>query len=338
MTRTIFRLAFLVLVTGTCLIAQEPLYTLKVDVPWVAVDVTVTDRTGKTVSNLSAQDFQIFEDGVPQQIHAFNPASAPYNILLLFDRSGSTQHKWLFMQKAIAGFIANLRPQDRIAIDSFDMEFESLTRWTDKRQLSISALDALTRSRSIGGTALYRSLETVVRSQFKTVNGRRAVVVLTDGRDTSLYKDSVALNRIVEGEDDRKYLKTLKAVREQRIPLYFVAVNTDLNLEPNLTGSDEYRNLQVIFPDSPLPNRFLTEVRARMQQLAEQSGGQVLYPRTIDDIIPLYERIGRELGTAYSLAYVSENPKTDGTLRRIEIRPTDGTLRISQSRTSYYAR
>src|SRR6476660_4071206 len=107
MRRIMVRLPLMALVTAAALLGQQPLYTLKVDVPWVTVDVTVTDGSGKTVSDLKAEDFQVFENGVPQQIHGFAPISAPYNVLLLFDRSGSTEHKWAFMRRATAGLITN---------------------------------------------------------------------------------------------------------------------------------------------------------------------------------------------------------------------------------------
>ena len=104
MLRKLFRLLLLTVISGASVLGQEPVYTLKVDVPWVTVDVTVTDRTGKNVTDLTLSDFQILENGVPQEIHAFAPATMPYNILLLFDRSGSTEHKWQFMLRAVARF------------------------------------------------------------------------------------------------------------------------------------------------------------------------------------------------------------------------------------------
>src|SRR5262245_24390154 len=102
MHRTTVRLLALVLVTGAMLRAQEPLYTLKVDVPWVVVDVTVTDPNGRTVSDLTHDDFEVLENGVPQQVRSFTPIATPYNVLLLFDRSGSMEHKWPFMLRAAA--------------------------------------------------------------------------------------------------------------------------------------------------------------------------------------------------------------------------------------------
>src|SRR5262245_14518994 len=120
MPHSLVRLLLVVIVSAGLLCGQESLYTLKVDVSLVAVDVSVKDPSGKLVSDLVQGDFEVYENGVPQELRYFTPISTPYNILLLFDRSGSTQHKWPLMQRAVAGFIASLRKQDRVAIGSFD--------------------------------------------------------------------------------------------------------------------------------------------------------------------------------------------------------------------------
>src|SRR5882672_6472072 len=133
MPSIMFRLLVAALVSAALVSAQEGPYTLRVDVPYVSVDVSVQDPGGKTVSDLSANDFELYEDGVRQEIGYFSPASAPYNVFLLFDRSGSTQHKWPFMQKAVAALISNLRHQDHIAIGTFDYELQLQMGWTDSR-------------------------------------------------------------------------------------------------------------------------------------------------------------------------------------------------------------
>jgi VWFA-related protein len=318
--------------------AQQPEYTLKIDVPYVSVDVTVQDATGQILSDLPADAFEVYENGVRQSIRSFLPVSTAYNVLLLFDRSGSTQDKWPLMQRAVAGFIANLRSQDQIAIASFDSELEFQQQWTGNRQTALLALPKLTEGYNIGETNFYAAVEQVLRREFRKVGGRRALVVLTDGRDTFLYKQLVSHDRLIDPKDERPFENALKVVRAERVPTYFIAFNTDRNLEPNTVGADEYRNLRVIYPNSDIPDRYLAAVRLRMEQLADASAGRVIYPAKLQDIVPLYQQIGRELGTSYSLGYVSSNAARDGSLRRIEVRIQRVGLRVTQSRTDYYAK
>jgi VWFA-related protein len=338
MPRRFIRLILVVTVTCSLLQAQETLYTLKVDVPVVSVDVTVTDALGHPVNNLVKDDFEILEDGVAQEVRFFSPSSSPFNVLLLFDKSGSIQHKWVFMQRAILALIANLRPHDRVAIGTFGYELEMHVGWADSLRKAVDSLPGLITGEPTGGTNLYKSLQNVLTRGFKEVQSRRALIVLTDGRDTSLYLQVVSRNRMPESGSDRDFQSLLRVARRQRIPIYFAAINTDRNLEPNTAGGDEYRNLRTIFPNSAIPSQFLIEVRNRMEILADVTGGSLLFPTKIDDVVPMYERIGRELGLSYSLAYIPKNAQTDGSYRRIEVRPRVDGLTIKQSRAGYTAR
>ena len=338
MSRTVIRLLVLAFVTGACLLAQGPEYTLKVDVPYVLVDVTVQDASGKVIKDLSAGSFNLYEDGIQQQIRYFSPVSTPYNIFLLFDRSGSTQDKWPLMQQAVAGLIANLRHQDHIAMAAFDSDLQRELTWTNDRQKALFALPQLIRPQRIGGTNFYASLEQVLSNEFKKVTNRRAVIVLTDGRDTSIYRELMLTNRLLDMDQDRPYQRLLKTARKQQIPIYTIAFNTDRNLEPNTVGADEYERLRVIFPRSPVPEQYLEGVRTRMENLADSSGGRILYPRNIEEIVPLYQQIGSELGLSYTLGYVSSNPQKNGSFRHIEVRTHDTALHAMQSRNGYYAR
>src|SRR3989442_2485953 len=181
------RLLVLAFVSGTLLSAQVSDYTLRVDVPFVLVDVTVQDDHSKVVDDLSRQSFQVYEDGIPQEIKYFSPVSTPYNIFLLFDRSGSTQDKWPLMQRAVAGFISSLRPQDHIAIAAFDSELQRELAWTNDRQKSLLALPQLILPRKIGGTDCYGSVVRTLRNEFNKTNDRRALNVFTDRSENALY-------------------------------------------------------------------------------------------------------------------------------------------------------
>jgi len=338
MLRTSFRLLAVAFVSGTCLSAQQPDYALKIDVPFVFVDATVQDADGSIVGDLSKDAFEVYEDGELQEITYFRPVSTPYDIFLLFDRSGSTQDKWSLMQRAVAGFIANLRQQDRIAIASFDADLQQQLSWTGDRQKALLALAQLIRPHKLGGTDFYGAVEHTLRREFSKTNSRRVLVVLTDGRDTSIYKELMLTNRLLEPEEDRRYQRVLKTARSERIPIYVIAFNTDKNLEQNRIGGDEYRSLQIVFPKMTVAQQYLTGVRRRMEQLTEVSAGRILYPERLEDIVPLYQQIGRELGMSYTVGYVPHNTDKNGAFHKIEIRTSDSRLRVTQSRTAYRER
>src|SRR5438034_9274591 len=293
-----FRLPIVAFVSWAWLSAQQPDYTLRVDVPFTFVDVTVQDAGGTIISDLPQQLFEIYENGSRQQIRYFGAVSTPYNIFLLFDRSGSTQDKWLLMQRAVAGFIANLRPQDRIAIATFDADFAEQLSWTSDRQKALLALPQLIHPQKIGGTDFYGAVDRVLRREFNKINGRRALVVLTDGRDTSIYKELMTRNRLLERTEDRPYQRMLRTASNQRIPVYVIAFNTDRNLELNSLGADEYRRLRIVFPNSSLPERYLSGVCNCMEALADVAVGRNGLPNRLEDIVALYQQIGRDVGNS----------------------------------------
>jgi VWFA-related protein len=321
-------------VTAALTLAQEPLYTLKIDVPVVLVDAAVFGPDNKPITTLNETDFVVLEDGVPQQIRSFSSVSAPYNILLLFDRSGSTESRWNLMQTAVGGFLDNLRKQDRAAVAAFDADFEMLSGWKDSPNHALSVLEELLRPRpeSSGVTDLYRALERAAGREFRDVKGRRCVIVLTDGRDVSLYRQIVNLNRTPGVAEDRDFQKTLRTIVKDETPVYFIAVNTDQNLDSTEPGAD-YLRLRRLFPDSPVPLQFVTEARLRMETVAGASGGQVFYPKRLQDLIPLYGQISRDLSSSYSLGYTPSG--RSARTHRIEVRVKDPALRVVQSRNKY---
>jgi Ca-activated chloride channel homolog len=299
------------LVAGLLLIAAQDLYTLKIEVPVVSVDVTVSNASGSLVENLGKNDFQILEDGVPQEIRFFSPVSAPYNVFLLFDRSESTHDDWPFMQRAVTRFIDDLRPQDRIALGAFDKGYEVTVAWTSDRAKVIRALDNVIKKSKPDGTKFHAAVERTLRREFKNVAGRRAVVVLTDGKDTEY---------LWERGGDLK--KALKAAGEQRIPVYII-------------GLEDPADRRVILPRT---KQYLSEMRESMNQLAERSGGQLLFPKSLADVGRMYEQIARSLGTSYSLGYVPAVDAPAGRYRKVEVKTRGNALRITQSRAGYVAR
>src|SRR5262245_18458010 len=114
------RFLMIALICGTGVLAQDSLYTLKVDVSMVSVDVAVFNTAETPVPGLTKQDFVIYEDGRRQEIQSFASLDTPYNVLLVVDRSGSMASVFNFLINAVNRFIANLRGQDQFALATFD--------------------------------------------------------------------------------------------------------------------------------------------------------------------------------------------------------------------------
>jgi Ca-activated chloride channel family protein len=290
------------------LMLQDP-YTFRVDVPIVSVDVSVVDSKGVPVNNLTKGDFEIYEDGISQEVRFFSPISAPYNVFLLFDSSGSTRDNLDFMAQAAAELIVNLRPEDKLAIASFDDDFKLHLAWSTDRTKAMTALRQIIQPHESNETRFYAALDHTLRREFKGMTGRRAVVVLTDGKDTPFSSGS-----------KRDFKPLLQATREQHIPVNIVALQSDAVS-------------QAVFPNTLL---YLDAVRINMQQLADNSGGEILFSKDFDDVARLYEQIGHRLGTSYSLGYVPSNAKRDGSFRKIDVKTRDRDFHLTQSRLGYY--
>ena len=322
-------------VSTTVAHAQD--FTLSVDVPVVSLDVSVIDEDGQPVDGLRLEDFEILENGEPQEVRYFGSSTAPYNVYLLFDSSGSTRHKWNFMRRAAAGFIEFIKPQDRVSIGIFDARLKALTDWDDSREDTLDALNPISEGwKSAGTTEFYRSVKRAIEHSFDGIRERRAIIVLTDGRDTSLYREIIRHNRVMTPEQDRRFKGLYRAAAEEGVPIYFIAVNTDLNLDGNTEGADEHRNLEIIYGESLVPDQYLEQVRVRMERAAEISGGQILFPKTLDDIVPMFEQIGKTLGHSYSIGYVPEIEGPDPALRRIVVKTGNEAHSLRQSRAGYY--
>ena len=343
-TRKIAVVLVMALASAAVFTAQvAPVYQVVVAVDPVAVDVAVTDEQGRSVADLSREDFIVYEDGAPQELRDVEVVGMPYSILMLVDRSArENKSNWpKFVLNSVDLFLKNLRGPDRLAIAAFDDRVAVLVDWRPSRNgnrqkvlLRKSAqptrfFDAVNWASeemqyvSIGGT----------QAQPYT-NGRRGVIVFTDGRDIEMYPQY----RRIDGKDvpdpgyevpaavDARFEKSRQILQAGKVPFYFVAVDTDRQLtEKSATAKLEGWV------------RFLREVRTRIEQLAASSGGHAAFPTDIEDLLPLYDRIQRDLGTGYHITYNSLRP-ADGKVRRIEVRLRNRDLRVYQSSNSYFPR
>jgi Ca-activated chloride channel family protein len=155
---------------------------ISVNTTLVTLPVSVTDRYGKYIPDLRKEDFRVFEDGVEQQVAYFATVEKPFTVALVIDTSASTRYRIEEIQDAAISFVDQLRPEDRVMVVSFDGDVRVLAEPTSDRR---TLREAIRRTRTGGNTRLYDAVDFVINSRLNRIEGRKAVVLFTDGVDTS---------------------------------------------------------------------------------------------------------------------------------------------------------
>jgi hypothetical protein len=172
-------------------VAPDP-EAIKIGTEVVSVPVVVSDRNDIYVPDLRQEEFTLYEDGIKQEIVFFSTVKEPFNVVLMLDTSGSTQEKLRQIQSAAKEFVAQLQPQDRIRVVSFDDQINDLTEFTNDRAALRTAID---RTQPGKGTKLYDALKYVL-NLLTRVKGRKAIVLFSDGvdsySDSTHYDDNIA--------------------------------------------------------------------------------------------------------------------------------------------------
>ena len=318
------------------LTAQDAALRLRVDVPLVSLDVSVLDPNGRPLTNLTQEDFSVFEDGREQEIKNFSSIETPYNMLALFDCTGSTREAWPFLLKSLNSFLTTLRPQDRIGVLAFGAGTSVILNWTSRTSEPLNVQMRMP-SPLCDQTDFYGAVASAA-SKMREISGRKGVIVFTDGvhggipvKQTKV--GGVTLLRFVDPSEDRGFLNVRRAVEGSNTVFYFIAVNTDLS-----PSNVEAAGLMPGTQFTPLSLFNLQQVRSRMEQIALVSGGRVVYSQRNSDTGVLFEQILRDLGTSYSFGF-TPTARLDGNYHRIEVRVHGrGGMQVRQSRDGYYAR
>lgn len=266
----------------------------------VTIPVSVKTRQGVYIPNLRREDFRIYEDGVEQEISFFETVDKPFTVTLMLDISDSTRIDDI--QNAAIAFLNQLQPDDRAGIVVFDKHFVRLTEVTgDRKVLS----NAIRRVKTGGGTALYDAIDAIINVQEKQIPGRKAIVILTDGVDTSSVRAT--------------YESTLRSATEQYALIYPIRFGTPKNAmarEP----SSEFGSVTYTTPNGePLSKAYERGTRY-LQLIAEASGGRFQYSDNLKNLENSFARIAEELRQQYSLGYYPKNQATKNEKRRIKVR------------------
>jgi len=319
---------------------DDEVITVRTDL--VDVPVAVTDAKGTPIKNLKAANFVIFEDGVKQTVTEFTSAAAPFEVALLLDTSGSARNDLAMIRSAAASFISSLRPSDRVAIVGFDMSstdggnaptIDILSPLTSDRRVLSTALSNLKTS---AGTPYYDGMSEIAETVFggpvnAEFRGRRAVVALTDGVDSTSNSDF---------GDARQKLEAKGLIS------YFVRLDTRDYFEENLLGDCEaamrFSTAQIRryygtfkgnstmekatafcqlgdFERLAVSKKLYQIADSEMEDLAKRSGGRVFTTNGLPDARRAFQEVAAEIGTKFTLGYYPTNETRDGKYRKIKV-------------------
>ena len=269
------------------------------DVTRVNILFTVTDRKGRFITNLTKDDFEVYEDKRPQKILEFTAESdLPLRIALLLDTSNSVRPRFRFIQEAAIEFLNSvMRPRyDKALVISFDTNVELVADLTDDRDRLTSAIREL---RPGGGTSMYDAIYFACRDKLAQEQPRhkfrRALVVLSDGEDNQS-----------------------RVTREQALEM---AQKADV----------------VIYTISTNISRLDTDGDKVLRYLASETGGLALFPFKIEDLAQSFENIANELRHQYNIFYRPEPLRTDGRYQTVDVRVKGRRDLIVRARKGYYA-
>ena len=335
---------------------------VRVETQLVSVPAVVTDKNGHPLSTLRQENFALFEDGKPQQLTNFATTEAPFEIALLLDTSGSTREELGLIRDAANAFISALRPGDRIAVVAFNNEqstkgpvasVDVLSGLTDKRTVLRTAIANV---RTSNGTPFYDALMKIGDDVFHDpptdqFRGRRAVVALTDGVDSSSNSDF---------EEAR--LKLARA----GVASYFIQVSTEDYVEDRLLKDcqddgrlslsakqlERFRRLFVPSADKAdyddfcklgqfermdISRQLYNLARSEMDKLARTSGGRNFQAATLQEARAAFAQVANEIGTQYSLGYYPTDKTRDGRYRQIKVELRGVKDASVRARDGYYA-
>ena len=315
---------------------------IKVNTTLVTLPVSVTDRDGKYIPNLRKEDFRLWEDGVEQNVAFFSSVDKPFSVVLMIDTSGSTRFRLEDIQDAAIAFVNQLRQDDLVMVVSFDDEVRVLSEFTNDRY---RLRDAIRRTRTGDGTKLYDAVDLVINQRLNRVSGRKAVVLFTDGVDTTSKRASYASNvRDAEELDALVYPVQYDTYADVgrggstwpgagRTPSS--PVDVLIQILGGINRGGVYRRgggsggggVGTSRHDYDLANRYLRE-------LAERTGARNYQADSTQNLSNAFANIAEELRRQYSLGYYPKTRAQAGQRRQIRVRVNQPNLAV-RTRDSY---
>jgi VWFA-related protein len=324
-------LLFCLSVCATTARAQDDDELVRVNTNLIQLNVGVADTRGNVVLNLSRNDFTVYEDGVRQEIVSFEPAQSPFSLVLLLDASGSTLSFRATLKQSALRFIDALSPDDRVAVVVFNNKVKLLQDFTtDRRKIAYAIQDM----DGHGGTDFYKALSYALQQLGREGKRRKAIITLTDGVDTEMRKQDATVS--AQAQTDEEAIASVKPEQSATLRAALdMADRQGVTVYPLALPSGDPRRFASITPQQAAIYR---SARARMQALADRTGGRLHEINRLEDMGKLYAEVAADMRTLYTIAYQSPGTRPrDGSWRAITIEVARPAL-LARTRPGYYAR
>lgn len=315
---------------------------IKVDTDVVTVPVRVLDKKGRFVAGLTRENFKIYEDNVEQPIAYFSSEQEPFTVALVLDMSYSAKFQINDIQSAAIAFIAQLGPRDKVMVVSFDQEVHMLCEPTSDRARIYRAI----RSTKIAtGTSLYEAVDLVMKARFNRITGRKAIILFTDGVDTTStrsndlenLRDALELDALIypiryDTFQDVQQMKGKPTIVD-RPPLGGIPIPGRTPTGTNIPASIP---TVVVADGSGTTVEEYRRAEEYLNQLALRTGGQVYLANSPGNLTGAFSKIASELREYYSLGFYPPDNVETGKQRRLRVRVDRPGVSI-RARSSYVA-
>jgi Ca-activated chloride channel homolog len=273
---------------------QDDQGVIRLGTDLVLLDVTVVDQSNKPVMDLKQDNFQVFEDKLPQKIDFFSKEQVPVSLVFAIDTSGSMRSKLDTVIKASVNLVKETRKDDEVAVIEFKDQPELLEEFTADTNDVIDTLQSLVASRQ---TAMLDAL--YVGADYASKEGknrRKAIILVTDGLDKDSYY---------------KFNEVVDHLRETDVQIYLIGFISDLDGDRGLFRKSDKDKAETL-----------------LKKLADDTGGRAFFPRELSEVHTIAQQISTDLRTQYAIGYYPTNNKKDGAFHPIRVAVNAGDRHI----------
>lgn len=307
---------------------------IRVNTTLITIPVSVMDRDGRYVPNLLKDDFRIWEDGDEQDVAFFQSVDKPFSVVLMLDTSPSTQFRLEDIQDAAITFVSQLRPDDRVMVVSFNDDIKVLSEFTTDRS---KLQRAIQRAKTDDGTRLYDAVDMVMNQHLARIQGRKAIVLFTDGVDTTSRRADYQSNMMDAQEldaliypvqyDTQRDMNVGNFPSSGQIDVWGTILGGIFGGRGGMGRRYPPRGRGTARGDYELGDHYL-------QELANTTGGREYLADTLQNMSNAFANVAEELRRQYSIGYYPKRPLQAGQRRMIRVRAKQPNLAV-RARESY---